>query len=95
MHQTGEADLESTRELYRKFTLQAEVGAFWADMPALLAASSLAICRAGGTTLAELSAVGAPGLAPALPARGRRSSAKERRRLRCQPAPRKYSTNAK
>ena len=53
---------ESTRELYRKFALEAGVEAFWPNMPAMLAGSSLAICRAGGTTLAELSAAGTPAL---------------------------------
>ena len=62
VHQSGEADVESTRELYRKFALEARVGAFWHDMPALIAGSSLAICRAGGTTLAELSSAGTPAL---------------------------------
>ncbi len=60
LHQSGEADVESTRELYRKFALEARVEAFWADLPVLLAGSSLAICRAGGTTLAELSAAATP-----------------------------------
>ena len=62
LHQSGETDVESTRELYRKFGLEAQVEAFWADLPVLLAGSSLAICRAGGTTLAELSAAGTPAL---------------------------------
>ncbi len=60
LHQSGEAEVEATRELYRKFALEARVEAFWADLPLLLAGSSLAICRAGGTTLAELSAAGTP-----------------------------------
>jgi len=60
LHQSGEADLESTRDLYRKFAVDAQVEAFWANLPVLLADSSLAICRAGGTTLAELSAVATP-----------------------------------
>ncbi|MGA2258154.1 MAG: UDP-N-acetylglucosamine--N-acetylmuramyl-(pentapeptide) pyrophosphoryl-undecaprenol N-acetylglucosamine transferase [Thermoguttaceae bacterium] len=60
MHQSGEADVKSTRDLYRKFGMEAKVEAFWADLPLLLAGSSLAICRAGGTTLAELSAAGTP-----------------------------------
>ena len=60
LHQSGDADLESTRELYRKFGLEARVEAFWPDLPVLLSGSSLAICRAGGTTLAELSAAGTP-----------------------------------
>jgi UDP-N-acetylglucosamine--N-acetylmuramyl-(pentapeptide) pyrophosphoryl-undecaprenol N-acetylglucosamine transferase len=60
LHQSGEAEVESTRDLYRKFALEAKVAAFWSDLPVLLAGSSLAICRAGGTTLAELSAAGTP-----------------------------------
>ena len=62
VHQSGEAGLESTRELYGKFAIEAEVKAFWPNMAAMLAGSSLAICRAGGTTLAELSAAGTPAL---------------------------------
>jgi UDP-N-acetylglucosamine--N-acetylmuramyl-(pentapeptide) pyrophosphoryl-undecaprenol N-acetylglucosamine transferase len=62
VHQSGEADLSSTRELYCKFALEARVEAFWPDLPALLAGSSLAICRAGGTTLAELAATATPAL---------------------------------
>ena len=60
LHQSGEADVESTRDLYRKFALEARVEAFWPELPALLAGSSLAVCRAGGTTLAELSAAATP-----------------------------------
>jgi UDP-N-acetylglucosamine--N-acetylmuramyl-(pentapeptide) pyrophosphoryl-undecaprenol N-acetylglucosamine transferase len=60
LHQSGEAGVESTRDLYRKFALEARVEAFWPDLPELLAGSSLAICRAGGTTLAELSAAATP-----------------------------------
>jgi UDP-N-acetylglucosamine--N-acetylmuramyl-(pentapeptide) pyrophosphoryl-undecaprenol N-acetylglucosamine transferase len=60
LHQSGEADLESTRDLYRKFALEARVEAFWPELPVLLAGSSLAICRAGGTTLAELSTAATP-----------------------------------
>ena len=60
LHQSGEADLESTRDLYRKFALEACVEAFWPELPELLTGSSLAICRAGGTTLAELSATATP-----------------------------------
>ncbi len=80
VHQSGEADLEATRELYRKFAIEADVSAFWPDMPALIGGSSLAVCRAGGTTLAELSAAGAPALLVPYP-RGRRSPEEECRRL--------------
>ena len=52
--------MEATARLYRKFALEARVEAFWPELPTLLAGSSLAICRAGGTTLAELSAAATP-----------------------------------
>ena len=60
VHQSGEADLEATRDLYRKLAVEATVEAFLADLPDVMAATSLAVCRAGGTTLAELSAIGVP-----------------------------------
>jgi len=60
LHQSGESDVKSTRDLYRKFALEARVEAFWPELPMLLVGSSLAICRAGGTTLAELSAAATP-----------------------------------
>ena len=43
-----------------KLALEAAVVPFIDDMPQTLAATDLAICRAGGTTLAELAAAGVP-----------------------------------
>jgi UDP-N-acetylglucosamine--N-acetylmuramyl-(pentapeptide) pyrophosphoryl-undecaprenol N-acetylglucosamine transferase len=60
VHQTGEPGLAPTRELYQKLALPATVTDFIADMPTVLAATALAVCRAGGTTLAELAAAGVP-----------------------------------
>ena len=62
VHQTGEADVQPTRELYRKLALEATVEPFLADLPGVMAQSGLAVCRAGGTTLAELAAAGVPSL---------------------------------
>jgi UDP-N-acetylglucosamine--N-acetylmuramyl-(pentapeptide) pyrophosphoryl-undecaprenol N-acetylglucosamine transferase len=62
LHQTGPADAEVTRELYRSLGLRARVAPFLADMPGVLASTGLAICRAGGTTLAELAAAGVPAI---------------------------------
>jgi UDP-N-acetylglucosamine--N-acetylmuramyl-(pentapeptide) pyrophosphoryl-undecaprenol N-acetylglucosamine transferase len=60
VHQSGHADLDVTRSLYGKLALDATVVPFLDDMPQTLAATDLAICRAGGTTLAELAATGVP-----------------------------------
>jgi len=62
VHQSGERDLAATRELYRKLGLQAHVGAFVHNLAEILVETDLAISRAGGTTLAELSASGVPAL---------------------------------
>jgi len=62
VHQSGQADLESTRTLYRTKGIEAEVLPFVQDMPDLLANSDLAISRAGGTTLAELAMTAVPSI---------------------------------
>lgn len=60
VHQSGESDLDATRTLYAKLDLPAVVVPFLGNMPKVLSATDLAICRAGGTTLAELAAAGVP-----------------------------------
>ncbi len=59
-HQTGEKDLQATRERYAAASLAADVVAFIDDMPAAYGKSDLAICRSGALTIAELTAVGLP-----------------------------------
>jgi len=63
VHQSGEADAAGTRERYRSCGAYVEVVAFIEDMPSLLARAGLVVCRAGGTTLAELALTGTPALA--------------------------------
>lgn len=62
LHQSGEAACEATKKLYKKFDLSAEVVPFIANMPGTLARTSLAVCRAGGSTLAELAASATPAI---------------------------------
>jgi UDP-N-acetylglucosamine--N-acetylmuramyl-(pentapeptide) pyrophosphoryl-undecaprenol N-acetylglucosamine transferase len=58
VHQTGEADLEWVRGRYHEEGLEADVRPFIDDMAAAYGAADLIICRAGATTLAEITALG-------------------------------------
>ena len=62
IHQTGPRDVEATRRLYEKLGIQAEAVAFVNRIAPVLRETDLVVCRAGGTTLAELAAVGLPAL---------------------------------
>ena len=64
VHQTGPAEEEATRARYCEQGLagRTTVLPFIDDMPAIYAASDLAVCRAGALTVAELTAVGLPSL---------------------------------
>ena len=62
LHQTGESGLASTRALYEQLRIKANVVPFVPELPRVLTQASLAICRAGGTTLAELAAAGVPAI---------------------------------
>ncbi|MEX1223941.1 MAG: UDP-N-acetylglucosamine--N-acetylmuramyl-(pentapeptide) pyrophosphoryl-undecaprenol N-acetylglucosamine transferase [Pirellulales bacterium] len=62
VHQAGNHGAVATRSLYRKFQIDAAVEPFIEDVAPLVRAADLVICRAGGTTLAELAAAGAPAI---------------------------------
>ena len=57
-HQTGEKDLELVREGYRAAGFQAQVLSFIDNMSQAYGAADLVICRAGATTIAEVTACG-------------------------------------
>jgi UDP-N-acetylglucosamine--N-acetylmuramyl-(pentapeptide) pyrophosphoryl-undecaprenol N-acetylglucosamine transferase len=58
LHLTGEADWEAVAAGYRENGFTAEVVAFSQEMPQLMRKAHLLVCRAGASTLAEITAVG-------------------------------------
>ena len=58
VHQTGERDLEMVRTAYQHTGLQAIVEPFLYDMGRQLGQADVVVCRAGATTLAEITAAG-------------------------------------
>ena len=58
MHQTGEADRDQVAAAYQASGINAEVKAFFHDMATRYRAADLVVCRAGATTVAELTAMG-------------------------------------
>jgi UDP-N-acetylglucosamine--N-acetylmuramyl-(pentapeptide) pyrophosphoryl-undecaprenol N-acetylglucosamine transferase len=57
-HQTGEKDCEEVREQYRRSGFVAEVVPFIDDMAAAYSWADLVICRAGATTVSEVTVCG-------------------------------------
>jgi UDP-N-acetylglucosamine--N-acetylmuramyl-(pentapeptide) pyrophosphoryl-undecaprenol N-acetylglucosamine transferase len=66
-HQTGERDVEVVRAAYRAAGLAAEVEPFLYDMGQRIAAADLIVCRAGATTIAEITAAGKAAILIPLP----------------------------
>ena len=60
IHQTGADDLERMREAYRAADLKADVRAFFDDMDQQYQRADLIVCRAGASTVAELTCIGKP-----------------------------------
>ncbi len=55
-------DLEQARASFAGAGIEAELSDFFRDVPERMAASHLVICRAGGSTIAELTAIGRPSI---------------------------------
>jgi len=66
-HQTGERDVEMVRAAYRTAGLQADVEPFLYDMGRQLGSADVIVCRAGATTLAEITAAGKAAILIPLP----------------------------
>ena len=66
-HQTGERDLAMVREAYAAAGLAARVEPFLYEMDREMRAAAVIVCRAGATTLAELTAAGRAAILIPLP----------------------------
>lgn len=58
IHQTGETDAERARAAVAAVGIGADVRPFFHDVGSVLSRADLVICRAGATTVAELTAIG-------------------------------------
>ncbi len=67
VQQCRSEDLESSRAIYRKLGISAELETFFADMPRRLAGAHLVVCRAGASSIAELGVIGRPAALVPLP----------------------------
>jgi UDP-N-acetylglucosamine--N-acetylmuramyl-(pentapeptide) pyrophosphoryl-undecaprenol N-acetylglucosamine transferase len=62
IHQTGEDELARVRSAYETRGAAATVEAFFVDMAKQYRAADLVICRAGATTVSEVTAMGKPAI---------------------------------
>ena len=67
-HQTGQADYDQVRAVYREAGAEhVRVEAFIADMQRAYAWADLVLCRAGGSSMAEITSAGLPAVLVPLP----------------------------
>jgi UDP-N-acetylglucosamine--N-acetylmuramyl-(pentapeptide) pyrophosphoryl-undecaprenol N-acetylglucosamine transferase len=67
VQQARDEDMRRVNETYARLGVQAEVASFFKDLPDRMAASHLVIGRSGGSTVAELTAIGRPAILVPLP----------------------------
>lgn len=67
VQQARDDDMPRVREIYARMGVTAEVAPFFSDLPVRMAASHLVVSRSGASTVAELAAIGRPGVLVPLP----------------------------
>jgi UDP-N-acetylglucosamine--N-acetylmuramyl-(pentapeptide) pyrophosphoryl-undecaprenol N-acetylglucosamine transferase len=67
VQQARDEDLPRVRDTYAGLGVACEVAPFFQDLPARMAGSHLIVSRSGASTVAELSAIGRPGILVPLP----------------------------
>ncbi len=67
IHLAGQAQAQRVTEAYRKAEVRASIHGFMREMQLAYSASDLVFCRAGGTTIAEITAMGLPSVLVPLP----------------------------
>ena len=67
VQQARDEDFPRVRDAYARLGVAAEVAPFFSDLPARIAASHLIVSRSGASTVAELAAIGRPGILVPLP----------------------------
>jgi len=67
VQQARDEDMPRVRDVYARLQVACEVAPFFNDLPARMAASHLVVSRSGASTVAELSAIGRPGILIPLP----------------------------
>jgi UDP-N-acetylglucosamine--N-acetylmuramyl-(pentapeptide) pyrophosphoryl-undecaprenol N-acetylglucosamine transferase len=65
--QARDDDVVRVRQIYEHARISADVSSFFTDLPARMAACHLVISRSGASTVAELAAIGRPGVLVPLP----------------------------
>jgi UDP-N-acetylglucosamine--N-acetylmuramyl-(pentapeptide) pyrophosphoryl-undecaprenol N-acetylglucosamine transferase len=67
VQQARDEDVPRVRETYERLPVSCDVAPFFQDLPARMAGSHLIVSRSGASTVAELSAIGRPGILVPLP----------------------------
>jgi len=67
VQQARAEDIDAVRATFARLGVQAECEPFFSDLPSRMAAAHLVVSRSGASTVAELSAIGRPGILVPLP----------------------------